>query len=40
MNKIREILKGIDQEDSVEGGYRPKSSGIVMCNPPKRVIEI
>ena len=94
MNKIREILKGIDQEDSVEGGwwetsigaefgakklaeveayideliesfspktitinvpenlkasiiqafhdggYRPKSSGIVMCNTPKRGIEI
>ena len=93
MNKIREILKGIDQEDTVEGGwwetstgaefgakklaeveayvnelvesivsktitinvpeelkqrviqaftdggYRPKSSGFVMCNPPKRGID-
>ncbi len=94
MSKIREILKGIDQLDSVEGGwwetstgaefgakklaeveayveelieslvpktitidvpdelkqsiiqafiaggYRPKSSGFVMCNPPKRGIDI
>lgn len=94
MNKISEILKGIDQEDSVvggwwetstgaefgakklaeveayidelierlspqtitinvpdelkqsviqafhDGGYRSKSPVIVMCNPPKRGIEI
>lgn len=94
MNKIREILKGIDQLDSVEGGwwetstgaefgakklseveeyvdklinslvpktitinvpeelkqsviqafvdrvYRPKSSGFIMCNQPKRGIDI
>ena len=27
MNKIREILKGIDQEDTIEGGWWETSTG-------------